>query len=282
MVSTLIAERTARRKRAVGDTARSRPARSWVRVARTVVVRSSGIVAFLLLWQLAPTLGWVDKTFLPPVTEVLHAWWGLATSGELWVDVQASLIRSLSGFAIAVVVAVPAGLLIAWYRTLADALSPLLTVFLNTAAVALLPVFVLILGIGETSKIAIVAYASFWPVLYNTISGARDVDPLLVRAVRSLGVTGLQLFQKVIFPGALPTIFTGMRLAGATSILVLITTELVGAKAGLGYLISNSQFNFQIPQMFAGIITVAAVGLVFYQVLISAERRASRWRVPSR
>ncbi|MDF0530981.1 ABC transporter permease [Tsukamurella sp. 8F] len=249
---------------------------------RTVVVRSSAIVIFLALWQFAPIFGWVDRTFLPPFTEVLSAWWDLAKSGELWTDVAASLTRSLSGFAIAVVIAVPVGLLIAWYKTLAEALSPLLTVFLNTAAVALLPVFVLILGIGETSKIAIIAYASFWPVLYNTIAGARNVDPLLVRSVRSLGVTGPRLFQKVVLPGALPTVFTGIRLAGATSILVLITTELVGAKAGLGYLISNSQYNFEIPKMFAGILTVAAVGVIFNQVLLTAERRVSRWRVDAR
>ncbi|GAA4387133.1 ABC transporter permease [Tsukamurella soli] len=280
MVSTLLPRRPAARERAAAE--RPRPARSAVHRLRRAAVGSSGIVVFLLVWQIAPQLGWVDKTFLPPFTQVLHAWWGLAVSGELWADLRASLFRSLTGFVIAVVAAVPAGLLIAWYRTLADAVTPLLTIFLNTAAVALLPVFVLILGIGETSKIAIIAYASFWPVLYNTISGARNVDPLLVRSVRSLGVTGPRLLQKVILPGALPTIFTGIRLAGATSILVLITTELVGAKAGLGYLISNAQYNFQIPQMFAGILTVAAVGLVFYQILITAERRVSHGQVPSR
>nr|WP_235916176.1 ABC transporter permease [Spelaeibacter cavernicola] len=247
-----------------------------------IAKKSAVIIAFLALWQLAPTLGWVDKTFLSPLTEVLHAWWGLAESGELWIDVRASLARSLSGFAIAIAAGVPLGLLIAWYRGLADAVTPLLTIFLNTAAVALLPVFVLILGIGETSKIAIIAYACFWPVLYNTISGAKNVDPLLIRSVQSLGVKGPRLFQKVILPAALPTIFTGIRLAGAASILVLITTELVGAKAGLGYLISSAQFNFQIPQMYAGIVTVAAVGVGFNQTLVWLERRVSRWRVESR
>lgn len=257
-------------------------ARRALSLAFNVFKRSIVIIAFLALWQIAPTLGWVDKTFLSPLTDVLHAWWGLAQSGELWTNVQASLTRSLSGFAIAISVGVPLGLLIAWYRQLADAVTPLLTVFLNTAAVALLPVFVLILGIGETSKIAIIAYACFWPVLYNTISGAKNVDPLLIRSVQSLGVKGPKLFQKVILPAALPTIFTGIRLAGAASILVLITTELVGAKAGLGYLISNSQFNFQIPQMYAGIVTVAAVGFIFNQILVQLERRVSRWRPESR
>jgi NitT/TauT family transport system permease protein len=246
--------------------------------ARTIAARSSAIVAFLALWQLAPTFGWVDKTFLSPLSEVLAAAWDLILSGELWTNTSASLIRSLSGFTIAVLVAVPVGLLIAHYKTVSEILTPLFTVFLNTAAVALLPVFVLIFGIGETSKIAIITYACFWPVLYNTISGARNVDPLLIRSVESLGVTGPRLFQKVIVPAALPTIFTGIRLAGAASIVVLITTELVGAKAGLGYLISNSQFNFQIPQMYAGILTVAVVGVGFNGLLAWAEKKLTRGR----
>jgi NitT/TauT family transport system permease protein len=252
--------------------------RRTTRLLSTAVRRVSAIAVFLSLWQLAPSLGWVDKTFLPPLTVVLDAWWGLARSGDLWTDVQASLQRSIVGFSIAICVAVPLGLLIAWYRSVAEIVSPLLAIFLNTAAVALLPVFTLILGIGDTSKISIIAYASFWPVLYNTIGGAKNVDPLLIKSARSLGTSDLRLFRKVILPAALPTIFTGVRLAGAASILVLITTEFVGAKAGLGYLISSSQFNFQIPQMYAGILTVSVIGVSFNYFLLFLERRVSGWR----
>jgi NitT/TauT family transport system permease protein len=252
--------------------------RRTTRLLSTAVRRVSAIAVFLSLWQLAPSLGWVDKTFLPPLTVVLDAWWGLARSGDLWTDVHASLQRSMVGFSIAICVAVPLGLLIAWYRSVAEIVSPLLAIFLNTAAVALLPVFTLILGIGDTSKISIIAYASFWPVLYNTIGGAKNVDPLLIKSARSLGTSDLRLFRKVILPAALPTIFTGVRLAGAASILVLITTEFVGAKAGLGYLISSSQFNFQIPQMYAGILTVSVIGVSFNYFLLFLERRVSGWR----
>ena len=151
--------------------------------------------------------------------------------------------------------------------------------FRNTAALALLPVFVLLLGIGETTKISIVAYACFLPVLLNTISGVRTVDPLLVKAARSLGLGSLALFQKVVLPAAVPTIFTGIRMAGTSSILVLVAAEMVGAKAGLGYLIINAQSNFQIPDMYAGIITISVIGLLVNTVLVRLERRFSRWRV---
>ena len=236
----------------------------------------------MVVWQIFPSLGLVEKTFLPPLSTVLHAWWQLASSGELWTDVHVSLQRSLTGFGIALAIGIPVGLAIGWYPLAAELLSPVLAIFLNTAAIALLPVFTLILGIGETSKISIIVYASMWPVLYNTISGVRNVDPLLVKSARSLGVRNLRLFQKVILPAAVPTIFTGVRLAGAASILVLITTEMVGAKAGLGYLILNSQFNFQIPQMYAGILTVSVIGVAFNYLLLSLERRFSTWRAPAR
>jgi NitT/TauT family transport system permease protein len=105
------------------------------------------------------------------------------------------------------------------------------------------------------------------------------VDPLLIKSARSMGLSPVRLFQKVVLPAATPTIFTGIRLAGAYSILILIAAELVGAKAGLGYLITYAQFNFDVPEMYAGIITISAIGLVINQVLVALERRFSTWRV---
>ncbi len=245
---------------------------------RKFVTSWIAVAALLALWQIAPHAGWIDKTFLPPLSSVLHAWWQLAQSGDLWIDVQASLQRSLTGFGVALLAGIPLGLLIGWYPLAAELLSPVLAIFLNTAAIALLPVFTLIMGIGETSKVAIILYASIWPILYNTISGVRNVDPLFIKSARSLGLSHIRLFQKVILPASVPTIFTGVRLGGAASILVLITTEMVGAKAGLGYLILNSQYNFQIPDMYAGILTVSAIGVAFNYLLLSLERRFSTWR----
>ncbi|MEU4712454.1 ABC transporter permease [Micromonospora purpureochromogenes] len=241
--------------------------------------RSAALLGLAALWETAPRVGLVDRVFLPPLSEVLVAWWALLTSGQLADHVGASLTRSLTGLGLAVLTAIPLGLLIGWYRPLADLLSPLLEVFRNTAALALLPVFVLILGLGETSKIALVLYACSWPILLNTIAGVKGVDPLLVRSARSMGLNHLRLFQKVILPAAVPTVFTGVRLAGAYSILVLVAAEMVGAKAGLGYLVNYAQYNFAIPDMYAGIITISAIGLVVNQLLVAVERRFSTWRV---
>ncbi|PWK75075.1 NitT/TauT family transport system permease protein [Streptomyces sp. CG 926] len=248
---------------------------------RATVLRSAALVALLVLWETAPRLGLVDATFLPPVSEVATAWWDLLGNGQLGQHTRASLARSFGGFAIAVVVAVPLGLLIGWYRPVAAFLGPLLEVFRNTAALALLPVFVLLLGIGETSKVSIVVYACLWPVLLNTISAVGNADPTLVRLARSMDLSTPRLFQKVILPSSVPAVFTGIRLAGAVSILVLVAAEMIGAKAGLGYLINASQYNFAIPQMYAGIVTISAVGVAFNQLLVTIERRLSTWRVPA-
>ncbi|MFI6937862.1 ABC transporter permease [Streptomyces sp. NPDC050418] len=246
----------------------------------SAATKSAAIVALLLLWETAPRMGLVDRTFLPPFSEVAQAWWQLAADGQLADNARASLVRSFSGFGLAVLVAVPLGLLIGWYRPVADLLGPLLEVFRNTAALALLPVFVLLLGIGETSKISIVVYACTWPILLNTISAVRTVDPTLLKLARSMDLSAPQLFRKVILPASVPVMFTGIRLAGAVSILVLVAAEMIGAKAGLGYLINASQYNFAIPQMYAGIITISVIGVVFNQFLVFVERRLSSWRAP--
>ncbi|MEV7724887.1 ABC transporter permease [Streptomyces sp. NPDC087917] len=258
-----------------------RPARAVGRWLSSALLRSAAIIVLLLIWEAAPRLGLVDATFLPPFSEVARAWWELLGDGQLGEHTRASLTRSFGGFAIAVAVAVPLGLLIGWYRPVAAFLGPLLELFRNTAALALLPVFVLLLGIGETSKVSIVVYACVWPILLNTISAVGNADPTLVRLARSMDLSTPKLFQKVILPSAVPAVFTGIRLAGAVSILVLVAAEMIGAKAGLGYLINASQFNFAIPQMYAGIVTISVIGVAFNQVLVAIERRLSLWRVPT-
>lgn len=248
-------------------------------VAWRVVKPAVAILAFLAVWEIAPRAGLVDNVFLPPFTEVAQTFFELIGNGQLWEHISTSLTRALTGFVIAVAIAVPLGVAIAWFRPVADFLNPILELFRNTAALALLPVFVLVLGIGETSKVALVIYACAFPVLLNTISGVRTVDALLVKSARSLGFSQFAIVYKVVLPAAVPTVFTGLRMAAASSILVLIAAEMVGAKAGLGYLITAAQLNFQIPDMYAGIIAIALVGLAFNAVLVFIERRLSRWRV---
>ncbi|OAH57843.1 MULTISPECIES: ABC transporter permease [Bacillaceae] len=245
-----------------------------------LVKQSAVIVLLLLIWEIAPRIGLVDTAFFPSFSDVVKSWWAMLVSGELFAHFTASIVRSLAGFFLALLIAIPLGLLIGWYPLAKDLLNPILELFRNTAALALLPVFMLLLGIGETSKIAIVLFACTWPILLNTIAAVGNVDSLLIKSARSMNISSFKLFIKVILPASVPTIFTGIRMAGTAAILVLIAAEMVGAKEGLGYLITYSQYNFQIPEMYAGIITIALLGLLINQSLCMLERKFSKWKQP--
>lgn len=236
------------------------------------------IVALLFVWEVAPRFGLVDRTFFPPISEIAAAWWQLLLSGDLTEHTIASLSRSLGGFTLAIVISIPLGLAIGWWKPVSEYLNPLLELLRNTAALAILPVFILLLGLGETSKIAIVLYACTFPLLLNTISGVKNVDPLLIKSARSMGLSPVSLFRKVIIPAATPTIFVGIRQAGAGSILVLVAAEMVGAKSGLGYLIQYTQFSFQITNMYAGIISISVIGLIINYLLVTLEKRLTGWK----
>jgi NitT/TauT family transport system permease protein len=240
--------------------------------------RSLLLIALLAIWEAAPRLGLIDAVFLPPFSDVIAAGWQLAQTGELYDDASASLLRALSGFLVSVVLFVPLGLAVGWYTRLGDLLNQFIEICRNTAPLALLPVFILLLGIGELSKVTMVVYSCAWPLLLNTIAAVKQVDPLLIKSARTMGATPQQLFRKVILPAALPTIFVGIRLASASAMLVLVASEMVGAKAGLGYLIINSQYSFLIPQMYFGIIGITVIGLAFNAVLEALERRLMRWK----
>jgi NitT/TauT family transport system permease protein len=275
----LLLERTAARPNTRQEEAAEVKAAPRVGAGVLALVRGlAGVVLLAALWEIAPRVGLVNSYFVPPLSQVLHAWWDLLQSGELVTHLHASVVRSASGFGLALLIAIPLGGAIAWYRPAREVLTPPLELFRNTAALALLPVFVLILGIGETSKVAIVTYACFFPVLLNTISGVGNVDPQLLRSARVLGLSPVTTFRKVVFPAALPTIFTGIRIAGAAAVLVLIAAEMIGATAGLGYYINYAQNNFLIPQMYAAILTTSALGLCINYSLVALERRLSRWR----
>lgn len=278
-MSSLLAEKTeARPNPRQEEAAKAKAASPGKRRVITLSRGLAGFVTLALIWELAPRFEILDPYFIPPLSTVLEAWWDMAASGELLEHVRASLLRSAVGFGAAIAIAIPLGAAIAWYRPVREFFQPVLEIFRNTAALAILPVFVLILGIDETSKIAIVAYACFFPILLSTITGVATVDPQLLRSARVLGLSPVTTFRKVVFPAAIPTIFTGVRISGAAAILVLIAAEMIGATAGLGFLINYAQFNFLIPKMYAAIITTSAIGLAVNYGLVALERRFSRWR----
>lgn len=275
----LIAERTApglneRQAQAAGV----RPGRGLASRLFSLGRTASGLILLAVAWELLPKLGVVDPHFVTPFGRVVATWWHLLRDGMLWQQVRPSLVRAGIGFGAAVVIGIPLGAAIAWYRPVREVATPVLEIFRNTAALAILPVFTLILGIGELTKYTIVCYACLFPILLNTISGITNVDKQLMRTARVLGLSPVATFRKVALPAAMPTIFTGIRISGAVSVMVLLAAEMVGATAGLGYFINASEQGFQVPEMYAGILSITLLGLAINYGLLFLERRLSGWQ----
>jgi NitT/TauT family transport system permease protein len=239
---------------------------------------SSIIFIFLALWELLPRVGIINPAFLPPVSKVFLVWTDLIFSGELFKHLFISMQRAITGFLLALFITVPLGIAIGWYKGFAQFVDPLIQACRQISAIALFPVFILFLGIGELSKTGMVAWVSMWPILLNTISGVKHADPSLIKVARSMGANSFCLLYKVILPGALPSIMTGIRLGASSAILVLVAAEMIGAKAGLGFMIINSQYNFEINQMYAAIITIAVIGLIVNYALVWLERKLTAWK----
>jgi NitT/TauT family transport system permease protein len=242
------------------------------------VQKSLAIALFLLLWDLAPRLGLINRTFLPPFSEVIVKGWEFAASGQLWPQIWVSLQRALGGFGLGVVVAVPLGLLLGYFRKLDAYLDPLLQLLRQTNPVSLFPAFILFFGIGYVTNVAIIFWVVVWPILLATVSGVQQADPALVKYGRSVGLGPAALFRKVILPSALPSIITGMRLAATYSFLMLVVSEMVGASSGLGYLIVNAQYLMSIHLLYVGVIVLALLGIAANWALVALERRLTGWR----
>jgi sulfonate transport system permease protein len=254
------------------------------RLANRTVIRILSrygiLIGFLAIWQVSSSAGWVNAAVLPPIDTIVTALWNGLAGGTLLGDIAISLQRAGLAFAAAVAVAIPLGLFMGQVRAVETALDPILQVFRQTSALALYPVFILLLGLGEASKVFVIFWATLFPLLLNTISGVKQVDPKLLEMARVYGAARLTVFRRVVLPGAVPSIFVGLRLSATTALLLLIASEMIGANKGIGFQVMNAQYNFQIPLMFAAIVILAGLGLIANQALVSLQRRLCRWSNP--
>jgi len=240
--------------------------------------RTFAFIVFFGLWELAPRLEWIDPVFFPPFSVICVNFWKLLISGTLPVNLLVSLRRALTGFVLGVAFAIPMGLFIGWFKRFERVVNPLLETLRQTSAIALYPVLVVIFGLGETSKIALVFWGTVWPMLLNSISGVRNADPVLIKAARAMGANQATIFAKVILPGAAPYLLTGLRLSATASILILVAAEMMGASKGLGYMLYDSQMRLLIPQMYVAIVTMAILGVTVNTALGFLEKHILAWK----
>lgn len=221
------------------------------------------IFIFLVVWELMSRLHIVNALFIPPFSKVVGSIGKLTAEGVLPLHIFISLKRSVLGFVIAVVVAIPLGLLLAGRsRRLQIALEPLIEVFSQTNPFIIFHILLFFLGIGEATKVSMIAWTCTWPILFNTYSGVRNIDPELLKAARGFGLKGYRLAQKVLIPAAAPGIFSGMRMSAGYSFVLLIAAEMMGASSGLGWLVISGQSGYQMVKVFAAVTVIAFLGLL--------------------
>lgn len=241
-----------------------------------ITVPIAVIVSALFLWEIAARLIG-NPLFFPAPTIILSALLEMYISGEIFPHIEASLFRCLSGFLSAAVLAVPLGVMAGYFPTLRRIVDPLVDLLRPVPPLALIPLLILWLGIGEMSKVALIFIACFFPIFINTEHGAARVDRMLVRAGRLLGARQSDIVWKVIIPSALPDIFTGLRISLALSLLAIVAAELVAANKGLGFLILDAERRYDTPVVFVGIITIALLGFTLDVFVRKARERLMPW-----
>jgi NitT/TauT family transport system permease protein len=236
------------------------------------------LVLILAIWELAVRSGWLNPIFLPAPSSAMQALWELAVTGLLWKHVGISLLRIGAGWALGscfgIIVGVAMGI---WSLGRALGLAVVSALF-PIPKIALLPLFILWLGIGEQSKIAIIGLGVFFPTTIAVYNGIDAVPRNLIRMAQSFGVPMDAIVRKVILPGALPSILAGFRITTSIALILLVAAEMIGAEYGIGAFILQAGNLMQTDQLLAGVAVLSVIGLVVSMLLTRLERRLLRWR----
>jgi len=246
--------------------------------AKERVIAIGSPVALLVLWQVLSWLNLLDARFIPSPLTIFEGAVVLIRTGELWTHLSVSLLRLAGGFVLGSIPGIALGLVMGLSRYVRAALDPLVAATYPVPKIALLPLIMLYFGIGEASKIVIIAIAVVYLVLINTMVGVMTIDPVYFDVAKSYNAPWWKLFTRVIIPGALPLIFAGLRLSLGVSLIVIVSAEFVAAKAGIGYLIWSSWETLVIENMFVGIIVITVLGVLTTFVLKELERVLIPWR----
>jgi NitT/TauT family transport system permease protein len=242
------------------------------------VLRYSPLLLLALAWEVSARAGIVSTLALPPLSEVVVAWINMAASGDLVSNGAASLWRAGAGLFLSIVIGAALGIFMAWWRPVNVLLSPLVEMFYPMPKSALIPVTVLWLGFGNGSKILLIFMGCMLPVTIGAFNGARSSDQALVWSARSMGASRLRMLWDVVVPSAMPELLNGIRTALALSFILLVSSELIVAQDGLGYMIGFLGANGSYDAMFAAVLTVAFLGFAADRLYLMVMRRVLRWR----
>ena len=238
----------------------------------------------LAVWEFFAQVRVIDTRFFPAPSSIFSVLWQMMRPsqqfpmGELWYHLLVSLERIAVGFVIGAVPGIVIGLAMGLFSPIRALIQPLIDATFPIPKVALLPLFIMIFGIGEESKYAIIATAVIYLVLINTVAGVRNIDKIYLDVGKNFHASRLMMFTDVAFPGALPLILAGVKLGMGVALLVIVTAEFVGAKSGIGYLIWTSWQVFQVEKMYVGLLVIALVGFASAILLTVVERALVPWK----
>ena len=236
------------------------------------------IVLLLLAWEVASLNAWIDPVTFPAVSKIAWSWWRDIAGGEILRQLLPSLGRIFAGFGLAVIVAVPLGLMMGTVAMVYRILEPITEFIRPIPSSAYIPVAILILGIGNEMKIFVIFLACLFPILLNTYGGVRGIDPVLIDTGRTFGLSALKALRQIVLPAALPSILTGMRISLGIALIVAVVAEMITGNSGIGYYILDMQRIFRVPEMFAGIFTLGVLGFLINFCFLKAESHFLKWR----
>jgi NitT/TauT family transport system permease protein len=237
-----------------------------------------GVLAFFSAWELSTRLEILNPFYFPPFSKIIVKGYELFANGSIWEHLWFSLTNFAIGFIVSAVLGVVLGVPMGWYRNIAKAVDPLLSGIYATPLIALLPLIIMLFGLGPVSKIIMTVLAAVFPILINTMTGIANTDHRLITMARAFGAKDSTVFLKVSIPGSLPYIVAGMRVALGRALVYIVVAEQYGAAMGLGYLTSVAAQRFQMAAMFVPIVIIAALGASLNELLKTVERRLEKWK----
>jgi ABC-type nitrate/sulfonate/bicarbonate transport system permease component len=235
--------------------------------------------AFLLaLWELGARATPKLQLYFPPVSRIIAALAQALAAGPITAHSLVTLGRCAEGFLLSAVLAVTLGAMLGYFRFLHSLLATLIEFLRPMPSVAIIPVAILLLGIGDGMIVSVTIYASVWPILINTIDGVRNIDHTLIDTGRTFGLSRWRILWQIILPGASPYIVTGLRIGLSIALILVTTAEMVAGSKGLGFFILDEERAMNSANMYAGIVLVALMGYLLNRLFLLVEARALRWR----
>lgn len=237
------------------------------------------VILVLAIWETLYQIGIINPIFMSGPSQIVKVGYELTVSGDLIDNLLFTLGNFSLGFGMAAVVGILVGLVTGWYRPLGKAFDPFLTAMLGTPRIVLLPLITLWVGVGFSSKVVIVFIAGVFPIILNTMTGVKNLDPNLTRVSSSFGASAIQTFITVALPGSLPQIVSGLRVGIGQSLVAVIAAEMFVSTGGIGYFVAQSSANFNIDRVFVGIVVIVILGILITSSVKWIESRLLKHRV---